>query len=127
MIKSAKTFKGLKLDGTGWVQGMLQVGGFVNFEAVQCLIDTHAVNGGTICWELGVKDRDGRVIFNGDIDSTGGIVTSDGMRILLSYTSPSQCTLICEYDCNQLQIVGNIYDNHDPSLPVWNPLVKLRI
>lgn len=137
-------FRGKRLDNGEWVYGNLirSNDSEVGYEAI--IIPTndsnmytkggsigdlgfenwHRVNESTICQCTGLKDKNGRVIWENDIASYSDLITRDKKTICIEwnkmqasfvrkYRSPMglQYLYLDEYIASRMEVIGNTFDS----------------
>ena len=104
------------LDGT-WVQGYYSAKEYINTGEADRLIDI-----ATLCQCTGLKDKNGKLIFEGDIVK---YIISDGQTAgeeisAVSWSEYGYYPWMNEYECegcdlyctvSEMEVIGNIFDN----------------
>lgn len=132
-------FKAKRIDNGEWVQGYYVKGLdlFKDFEEAHLIFEPntvfyssgetdgwHKIDPNTICQCTGLKDKNGKLIWENDIASYSDLITGDKKIICIEwnkmqasfvrkYRSPMglQYIYIDEYIASRMEIIGNIFDN----------------
>ena len=132
-------FKAKRLDNGEWVQGYYAKGldvfndceeAHIIFEPNTAFYSSgetdgwHKVDPSTICQCTGLKDKNGKLIWENDIASYSDLITGDKKIICIEwnkmqasfvrkYRSPMglQYLYLDEYIASRMEIIGNIFDN----------------
>lgn len=124
-------FKAKRLDNGEWVQGniFLDIEKNKSSETYRIYPVDHVdicriVDETTICQCTGLKDKNGKLIWENDIASYSDLITGDKKIICIEwnkmqasfvrkYRSPMglQYLYIDEYIASRMEIIGNIFDN----------------
>ena len=88
------------------------------------VVITHKVDQSTICQCTGLKDKNGKLIWENDIASYSDLITRDKKTICIEwnkiqasfvrkYRSPMglQYLYLDEYIASRMEVIGNIFDN----------------
>jgi len=114
-------FRGLRTDGGGWVEG-----DFTTFPAIgiRVLGVFNEVKPETVGQFTGLKDKNGRDVFEGAMEKHGDIVhwcSNSASWQLACYDFPTKEIIFCHcYNCegnfslselnNEIEIIGNIHE-----------------
>ena len=124
-------FKAKRLDNGEWVQGniFLDIEKNKSSETYRIYPVDHVdicriVDETTICQCTGLKDKNGKLVWENDIASYSDLITGDKKIICIEwnkmqasfvrkYRSPMglQYLYIDEYIASRMEIIGNIFDN----------------
>lgn len=124
-------FKAKRIDNGEWVQGniLLDIEKNKPSETYRIYPVDHVdicriVDETTICQCTGLKDKNGKLIWENDISSYSDLITGDKKIICIEwnkmqasfvrkYRSPMglQYIYIDEYIASRMEIIGNIFDN----------------
>ena len=120
-------FKAKRLDNGEWVQGYLYgmlEKKYILWGMTNDIPNMIEVDPTTICQCTGLKDKNGKLIWENDIASYSDLITGDKKIICIEwnkmqasfvrkYRSPMglQYIYIDEYIASRMEIIGNIFDN----------------
>lgn len=135
-------FRGKRIDNGEWVHGYLFDDGFENgrvfiggiviekYNGTACDdwnvtgINFYEIDPNTICQCTGLKDKNGRVIWENDIASYSDLITRDKKTICIEwnkmqasfvrkYRSPMglQYLYLDEYIASRMEVIGNTFDS----------------
>lgn len=120
-------FKAKRLDNGEWVQGYLYgilEKKYILWGMTNDIPNMIEVDSTTICQCTGLKDKNGKLIWENDIASYSDLITGDKKIICIEwnkmqasfvrkYRSPMglQYIYIDEYIASRMEIIGNIFDN----------------
>lgn len=128
-------FRGKRKDGNGWVQGFLtkpRVGGYTNImespDIKGELAEVYEIDETTICQCTGIKDKNGRLIFENDILSgyIDDLYPENETRVRVVwhengwFTKQDGCgdyDELDDFDSGYFEVCGNIFDN--PEMLDW--------
>ena len=125
-------FKAKRLDNGEWVKGALvyddrdklyRIITEINYSTGTCLTADNAprVDSSTICQCTGLKDKNGKLIWENDIVK---VKYSDGFEEIteVAYSKNGYSPYLNEYECEgcccrcevtEIEVVGNIFDNKE--------------
>lgn len=120
-------FKAKRIDNGEWVQGYLYgilEKKYILWGMTNDIPNMIEVDPTTICQCTGLKDKNGKLIWENDIASYSDLITGDKKIICIEwnkmqasfvrkYRSPMglQYIYIDEYIASRMEIIGNIFDN----------------
>lgn len=120
-------FKAKRLEDCNWKIGYLvknQEWAYIVKPLENRGVEFETVDPNTICQCTGLKDRNGKLIWENDIASYSDLITGDKKIICIEwnkmqasfvrkYRSPMglQYIYIDEYIASRMEIIGNIFDN----------------
>ena len=120
-------FKAKRLDNGEWVQGYLYgilEKKYILWGMTNDIPNMIEVDPTTICQCTGLKDKNGKLIWENDIASYSDLITGDKKIICIEwnkmqasfvrkYRSPMglQYIYIDKYIASRMEIIGNIFDN----------------
>lgn len=120
-------FKAKRIDNGEWVQGYLYgiwEKRYILWGMTNDIPNMIEVDPTTICQCTGLKDKNGKLIWENDIASYSDLITGDKKIICIEwnkmqasfvrkYRSPMglQYIYIDEYIASRMEIIGNIFDN----------------
>lgn len=125
-MKREIKFKAKRLDGKGWVEGSL-IRSTAGIKERAYIVDNFSsmsdysvigVDPSTVCQFTGLKDCEGKEIWEGDIvecemyDLYKGVIEAKGV---IEYTEGSFCIMIDNISyalyCKNVRVIGNKFDN----------------
>lgn len=109
-------FRGKRVDNGEWVYGWLykwcrQEGGIERY-SIQNDSGAYQIDPKTVGQFTGLKDKDGKKIYEGDVMSEcGEVVFDDGAFAFADLTGHQHPSRITQDRVRRLNILGNIHDN----------------
>ena len=111
-------FRGKRKLGNEWIEGSLHTEKFADDEEYLCCeINQCDVYPETVGQYTGLKDKNGKRIFEGDICKHRSNYSGNTVISVVTYTDGHFLALVCENSgfelSEKLEVIGNIHDNGD--------------